>query len=211
VSDLVDEVEALLRAVERELRGFGRLSFLTCEVLRSHEGLHGLEPCLRFLGCTVFAADPDEPPVSRRYRVQMCRLMLLSLAAHTTTPRWSCFQLEQMFEASLQIPGAELSDLVQAQFALLAETPGPTSTEHASFLRELGHQVAGKRRLGHADDDFVWIAVRLEDAMFPATEAQAYFATHALPRRLRSATREVILRTVVSPLLADEVARALDD
>ncbi len=202
-------IDLRLAAIERELRASGTLSFATCEALRRDDGLYGLEGCLSFLRCTVFATDPDAPPIPRRRRVQASRLMLLSIGAHTGTPRWTRFQIEQMFEAALQMPGAELSDLVQAQFALLAETPGEPTRAQANFLRELGIQITGKRRRGHPSDDFVWIAVRLSDTTFPATEAQAYFATHALPRRLRRASAELILQIVVSPLLAEEVAAAL--
>lgn len=199
----------VLGAVEHELRTTGRLSFATCEVLRRDEDLCGLEGCLTFLHCTMFATDPETPPIARRRRVQACRLMLLSLGAHTETPRWTSFSIEQMFEAALQIPGAELSDLVQAEFALLAETRGAVSRSQANFIQELGRHVVDRRRRGHAADDFVWIAVRLADEAFPPTEAQAYLATHALPRKLRTATREIILRTVLSSPIAEEVAAAL--
>jgi hypothetical protein len=201
-------VDVTLAALEAELRATGTLSFATCEALRTHDGLHGLEGCLAFLRCTVFASDPDAPPISRRRRLAVCRLMLLSLAAHTDVPRWTSFQVEQMFEAAMQIAGAELSDLVQAQFALLAETKAAPSRAQADFIGVFGRQVAGMRRRGYPADDFMWIAVRICDIAFPATEAQAYLAAHVLPRRLRRTTREVILR-IVSPLLADEVARTL--
>ena len=61
-----ERIEADLRAVENELRVDGRLSFATCEALRSDTRFAGLEPALRFLRCTVFAADPDTPPVPRK-------------------------------------------------------------------------------------------------------------------------------------------------
>lgn len=204
-------VDEVLATLERELRASGRLSFATCEELRRDPDLDGLEAVLAFLRCTVFATHPDTPPVARRRRVQASRLMLISLSAHTETPRWTVFQLEQLVEAAMAVPGAELSDLVQAQFALLAETRGPTTAAQASYLRELAEQVAVKQRAGRRADDFVWIAVRLHDPVLPVSEAQAYFATHALPRRLRNATREVLLRTLQASPFADEVARTLAD
>ncbi|MBA3499557.1 MAG: hypothetical protein H0T65_04235, partial [Deltaproteobacteria bacterium] len=175
-----ERIEADLRAVEYELRADGRLAFATCEALRSDARFAGLEPALRFLRCTVFAADPDTPALPRRRRVQACRLMLLSLGAHTPAPRWTVLEIEQLVESAMAIAGAELSDLAQAQFALLGETTANITAAQESFLRELGRQIADKRRLGHSAEDFVWIAVRLADPL-PTTSAQAFFAAHTLP------------------------------
>jgi hypothetical protein len=183
-----DRIEDDLRAVEYELRADGRLAFATCEALRSDPRFAGLEPALRFLRCTVFAADPDTPALPRRRRVQACRLMLLSLGAHTPSPRWTVIEIEQLVESAMVIPGAELSDLAQAQFALLGETSGPITAAQESFLRELGRQIADKRRLGHSAEDFVWIAVRLADPVATTTSAQAFFAAHTLPPKLRQQT-----------------------
>jgi hypothetical protein len=183
-------IEADLRAVEYELRADGRLAFATCEALRADPRFAGLESCLRFLWCAVFAADPATPPVPRRRRVQACRLMLIALGAHTAAPRWTVLQIEQLVEAALAIPGAELSDLAQAQFALLGETREPITEGQQAFLRELGRQIADKRRLGHSAEDFVWIAVRLADPILPPTSAQSHWTVivaakpctpHAMP------------------------------
>ncbi len=175
-----ERIEGDLRAVEHELRVDGRLSFATCEVLRCDPRLVGLESCLRFLRCTVFAPTPDLPPLPRRRRVQACRLMLVALGAHTARPRWTVLEIEQLVEGAMQLPGAELSDLAQAQFALLGETTDPITPAQESFLEELGRQIGDKRRLGHSADDFVWIAVRLADPVLPHTSAQAFFAARAL-------------------------------
>jgi hypothetical protein len=183
-----ERIEADLRAVEHELRADGRLSFATCEALRSDARFAGLESVLRVLRCTVFAADPATPPVPRRRRVQACRLMLLSFGAHTPAPRWTALELEQLVEAAMQVPGAELSDLAQAQFALLGETTEPITPTQENFLTELGRQIADKRRLGHSADDFVWIAVRLADPL-PTTSAQTFFAARTLPPKLQRLQR----------------------
>jgi hypothetical protein len=179
-----DRIEADLRAVENELRADGRLAFATCEALRSDPRFAGLESCLRFLRCAVFAVDPDSPEIPRRRRVQACRLMLLSLGAHTPSPRWTALQIEQLVEGAMQIPGAELSDLAQAQFTLLGETTAPITVGQKLFLEELGRQIAGKRRLGHSADDFIWIAVRLADPVATTTSAQVFFAARTLPKSL---------------------------
>jgi hypothetical protein len=177
---MCSDVDADLVAVENELRADGRLTFATCEALRSDARFRGLESCLRILRCTVFAVDPDHPPIPRRRRVQACRLMLLTLGAHTTSPRWTTLQIEQLVEAAMQIPGAELSDLAQAQFALLGETSEVTAAQTA-FIEELGHQIAAKKRLGYATEDFVWMAVRLADGL-PHTRAQKLFAKYTLTK-----------------------------
>lgn len=182
MTDGDEQIEADLRAVENELRADGRLSSATCEALRVDRRFAGLESCLRFLWCTVFAPDPDGPPVPRRRRVQACRLMLVALRAHTSTPRWTRLQIEQLVEAALAVPGAELSDLAQAQFALLGETAEP-SVAQQRFLREVAQEIAYKRRLGHRADDFIYIAVRLADPMLPPTRAQIFFAKQIAPPR----------------------------
>lgn len=204
-----DELDELLAALEREVRASGRLAFATCELLRDDPRLEGFEPCLAFLRCTVFASPPDAPAIARRHRIQMGRLMLLALEAHTPAPAWTAYQLEQVIAAALAVPGAELGDLVHALFALLAECTGAATPAQTAFIRALAEHVHAARRRGHRADDFVWIAVRLADPVLPVTEAQAYLAMHALPRRLRGATRELILRAVQCSPLADEVARTL--
>lgn len=176
-----DRIDADLRAVEHELRADGRLSFATCEALRADPRFAGLESCLRFLWCTVFAPDPSTRPVPRRRRVQACRLMLIALGAHTGDPRWTALQLEQLVEAALAVPGAELSDLAHAQFALLGETREPVTAAQQAFLAELARHIAYKSRLGHSAEDLIWIAVRLADPVRPPTNAQAYFAARTLP------------------------------
>jgi hypothetical protein len=208
--EIDDDVDSLLGSLERELRATGTLSFATCEALRTDRRLCGLEFCLAFLRVTVFAGESNLQPIGRRRRVQVCRLLLLAIAAHTDSPRWSGFQVEQMFEAALSIPGAELSDLVQALFALLVDSRGTATAAQARFIREVGAHVTGKRRQGHSADDFVWIAVRLADPLFPATEAQAFLAAHVLPRRLRVTVRDTITRCLRASALADEVAHILD-
>jgi len=179
-------IEQDLLAVENELRIDGRLSFATCEALRNDARFAGLESALRFLRCTVFTADPDTPPLPRRRRALACRLMLLSLGAHTPRPEWTALQIEQLVESAMAIPGAQLSDLAQAQFALLGETTAAITPAQENFLSELGRQIADKRRLGHDAADFVWIAVRLRDPVAPTTSAQTYFASQTLPPALRS-------------------------
>jgi hypothetical protein len=172
----LDAVDELLAELECELREAGQLAFATCERLRRDERLAGLESCVRFLRFTVFATDPDAPPLLRRHRIHACRLMLLSLGGHTETPRWTAFQLEQMVESALQLPGAELSDLVQAQFALLAETPGETTRAQQNFIQALAEQIDGARSRGLRTDDLVWISVRLGDPVWPVTAAQTLLA-----------------------------------
>lgn len=201
--------DALMARLEAELRASGRLSFATCETLRRDDRLAGFEPCLAFLRCTVFAADPRTPPIARRRRIQVCRLALLSLGAHTEAPRWSGFVLEQMVEAALQTPGAELGDLVHALFALLGDTLGPPGAAQARFVRELARQIDLQRRGGRTAEDLVWIAVRLADPVLPVTEAQAYLASQVLPRRLRRASAPVILRLLEASPLVEEVERTL--
>jgi hypothetical protein len=180
-----DRIDADLLAVENELRHDGQLAFATTEALRADDRFIGLESCLRVLRCTVFAADPDLPPVPRRRRVQACRLMLIALGGHTLSPRWTATQIEQVVEAAMAVPGAELSDLVQAQFALLGDHAEPPTIGQIKFLEELARQIADKRRLGHSADDFVWIAVRLMDPVARTTKAQQWFASHTLPPELR--------------------------
>jgi hypothetical protein len=182
-----DGIDDDIAALEAELREHGQLAFATCEALRTDDRFVGLESCLRFLRCTVFAADPDAAAVPRRRRVHACRLMLLSLGAHTPSPRWTALQLEQLVESAMAVPGAELSDLVQAQFALLGETAGAATLAQVTFMRELERQIAGKKKLGHSAEDFIWLVVRLADPVVPHTQAQEVFARITVPRIPRDA------------------------
>ena len=202
-------IAGLLSALELELRTAGQLAFATCESLREDRSLRGLEGCLAFLRCTTFAVDLDVPAIARRTRVQACRLLLLSVAAHTEAPRWTWFRLEHLFETAMQIPGAELSDVVHALFALLAETTGPTTTSQTCFIREVADHVAERRDRGQSVADFVWIAVRLSDPLLAVTESQAYLAALALPQTLRDQARRVILESVHSRPLVDELIQLL--
>ena len=191
-----DALDGLFAALERELRAAGRLSFATCELLRRDDRLAGFEACVAVLGAVSFAPDPDGEPPARRSRVRMCRLLLLALGAHTDAPCTTPLQLERALEAAQQVPGAELSDVVHALFALLAETTGPISELQTRFIDELAASVAAKRRAGHTVEDFVWIAVRLADPILPITDAQAYLASQTLPRGLHHHARAGLLRTV---------------
>ena len=191
-----DALDSMFAALERELRAHGRLSFATCELLRRDDRLTGFEACLAILGCASFAPDPGGAPIARRDRVRMARLLLLALGANTDAPCTTSLQLERALEAALQMPGAELSDVVHALFALLAETTGPISEAQTRFIDELAASITAKRRAGHTVEDFVWIAVRLADPVLPITDAQAYLASQTLPRGLHHHARAGLLRTL---------------
>lgn len=178
--------DAVLRYVEHELRQRGRLSFETCEAMRVDPRLHGLEGCLAFLGAVVFAPSDQAPALPRRARIRACRLMLLSLGAHTATPRWPPARLELLFETALQLPGADLADVVHAQFSLFGETQLPATHAQRQLIDELGALVAGARRRGHSGEDLMWLALRVADPLRPVTPAQRAFADRVLPRRHRS-------------------------
>lgn len=204
-------LDALLTELELELRAEGRLSFETCDRLRVDPRIRGLEGCLAFLRCITFAADPGIPAIPRWHRMHACRLLLLSLGAHTTAPRWAGGRVEQMLETAMQVPGAELSDIVQALFALLGELTGTTTKSQAGFVREVAAQVVDRRDRGQSAADFVWIAVRLSDPVLAVTESQAYLAALALPQTMRDRARELILGRVHSPQLLAELMQLLPE
>jgi hypothetical protein len=174
-----DDVGQLLAAFEYELRATGRLSFATSEAFRRDPRLVGFDACMRFLRFPLFATSPTTPPLARRHRVHVCRLMLLSLGAHTDVPRWTAFELEQLFEAAMMTPGGELADVVEAEFALLAEPAGLPSAQKM-FIRALVGEAAGRHARGLPAEDLVWIAVRVADPIWPVTEAQGFLAQQAL-------------------------------
>ena len=171
------ELDAVFAWLEHELRAHGRLAFETVEAARVDRRLEGFESCLALLGAAVFAPDPDGPLAARRHRIAACRLLLLALAAHTDAPRFTTLQLEQLVEAVIAIPGAQLGDIALALFALLGESRGECTPLQIALIDELDSLLVARNvRV----DDYVWIALRVADPSLPVTAAQAYFARRAM-------------------------------
>jgi hypothetical protein len=205
-------VDPILLSAERELRATGAISDATCRAFAASddETRQGFEPSFAFLGCPSGAVSSDEGPVPAPRRIAAVRLMMLRLAAHTSTPRWSSQVLEDLVEAALRPPGAAIGDVVQALFGLLAEASELSDTL-AHFIREVGIHVVGKQRRRYAGEDFSWLATAIVDSSAKLNAAQSYLAAYTLPASLTAQCLEPMLKALHSTRFEEEVKRDLGE
>lgn len=205
-------MNTIITSAERELRTAGTLSDATCRSFAAADDQvrRGFEACFAFLGCAVGDAPRSDPPVAVDSRIMAIRLMMLRLRVHTDDPRWSSQLLERLIEAALQPPGAELSDIVQALFSLLAEAPPGLSDTQANLIRDIGVHVVGKQRRRYAVEHLDWFAELLVDQNTKPTAAQAYLAAYTLPPALASQCVEPILQALRTTRFEDEVKQLLE-
>jgi hypothetical protein len=204
-------MNTIITTAEHELRTTGTLSGTTCHAFTAADDQmrRGFEPCFAFLGCPVTNAPSSDAPLPVDCRVTAIRLMMLRLRMHTSDPSWSSQILEQLIDAALQPPGAQLSDIVRAVFALLAEAPPGLSDTQANLIREIGIHVVGKQRRRYSVEDFSWFVEMLVDQSGKPTAAQAYLAAYTLPPALASRCIDSILEALHSTRFEDEVRREL--
>jgi hypothetical protein len=206
-------IDEILSHAEDDLRHSGTVSSATCQAfLHSRKAMRrGLEAVFTFLGCSNDDTAPGKKAVSQTQRIRAIRLMLLKLRAHTQSPQWSSLILETMFEAALQSLGAQIGDIVQALFGVLAESSGGLSEIQTHFIREIGIQVVGRHRREYASQDFSWLASAVMNPNADLTAAQAYLAAYVLPPSLVPECRKAILAALQSTQFVDEVAQLLQD
>jgi hypothetical protein len=205
-------MDTIITSAEHELRTTGALSDTTCSSFASadEQARRGFEACFAFLGCPVTRALHSDVPAPVDRRVSAIRLMMLRLRAHTSDPRWSSQVLEQFMDAALQPAGAQLSDIVRALFALLAEAPPGLSDTQANLIREICIHVVGKQRRRYSAEDFSWFADMLVDPSTKPTAAQAYLAAYTLPPSLALQCRDSILQALHLTRFEDEVKQELE-
>jgi hypothetical protein len=205
-------MNTIITSAERELRASGTLSDTTCLSFASADehARRGFEACFAFLGCPETNAPSSHVAVPVDRRVTAIRLMMLRLGVHTNDPRWSSQLLERLLDAALQPPGAQLSDIVRALFALLAEAPPGLSDTQANLIREICIHVVGKQRRRYAAEDFSWFADMLVDQSTKPTAAQAYLAAYSLPPSLALQCRDSILQALHLTRFKDEVKQELE-
>jgi hypothetical protein len=136
--------------------------------------------------------------------------MMLKLSAHTDEPRWSSRVLDELFEAARQPVGSTIGDIVRGLFAVLAESPAGLSDTQATFIREVGIYVVGRRRREYAAEDFSWLADAFTDTNATVNAAQAYLAVYTLPPSLAPRCGDSILRALHLTKYEDEARRELD-
>lgn len=205
-------MSTIITSAEHELRTTGTLSDTTCHAFTTADDQvrRGFAACLAFLGCPVTNAPSSDASVPVDCRVTAIRLMMLRLRMHTSDPRWSSQILERLIDAALQPPGAQLSDIVRALFALLAEAPPGLSDTQANLIREIGIHVVGRQRYRYAAENFSWLAEMLADQSRKPTAAQAYLAAYTLPPALASQCIDPIIQALHSTRFEEEVKQQLD-
>lgn len=203
----------IILSAEHELRTTGVLSDATCRTFAQADDAskRGFEASFAFLGCSNGAAADQGEAVPAERRIAAIRLMMFQLAAHTDDPRWSSRMLEDMVDAALKPPGAAVSDVVRALFAVLAECPLELSDTQANFIREVGIHVVRKLRRAPPSEDFSWLAAVLADPNAGTNAAQAYLAAYTLPVSFVSRCRERILRALHSTRFEEDVKLELAD
>jgi hypothetical protein len=204
-------VNTILLSAERELRATGTLSEATCLAFAAADEAtrRGFVASFAFLGCPTSAAPTEDGPVPPSDRIAAIRLMMLRLSAHTGVPRWSSLVLENLVEAALRPSGAAIGDVVQALFAILAESPPGLSDTQANFIREVAIHVVGKQRRAYAAEDFSWLAAVVRDPTAKISAAQAYLAAYTLPVPLTPQCLGSILQALHSTRFEEEVRRDL--
>ena len=205
-------MNTIITSAEHELRTTGTLGDTTCRSFASadEQARRGFEACFAFLGCPVPRAPHSDVPVPVDRRLTAIRLMMLRLRVHTSDPRWSSQVLEQFIDAALQPAGAQLSDIVRALFALLAEAPPGLSDTQANLIREICIHVVGKQRRRYSAEDFSWFADLLVDQSTRPTAAQAYLAAYTLPPSLALQCRDSILQALHLTRFEEEVKREFE-
>jgi hypothetical protein len=205
-------MNTIITSAEHELRATGKLSDTTCRSFTTadDQARSGFEACFAFLGCPISNAPSSDTLVPPDRRVTAIRLMMLRFGIHTSDPRWSSQMLEQLMDAALQPPGAQLSDIVQAVFALLADAPPGLSDTQANLIREISIHVVGRQRRRYAAEDFSWFAELLVAESSKPTAAQAYLAAYTLPPALASQCIEPILQALQSTRFAEDVKHELE-
>jgi hypothetical protein len=207
------DIESVLRSAERELRASGAVGEPTCRAFEEANAAdrHGLEPAFAFLGCVGRTGEAGRDPVPTARRVEAVRLMLLKLSAQTESPRWSSYLLDQLFEAAMRPPGAEIGDIVRALFDLLGEHAGDLTKAQANLIRDVGVRIIGLHRRAYAAQDFSWLARAVLEVSPGVTPAQAYLTAAVLPPAFIPQSRDAIMLPLRGTEFADQVARNLAD
>jgi len=158
--------ETFLERLEADLRARGGASQNVC---REFGSLGDTSPVpvsvLTFVGCKdqPGAQQSVTAKVPRPCRLWVARLMWLRLGAHTATPAWSSFVLEQMFANTMMVPGGEIGDAIVALHEILREHTEALGETTANLIRETVVGTFTQHRTSYDASDFSGLTGELAD------------------------------------------------
>jgi hypothetical protein len=206
---------AYLQQLETALEGGGKnLTEPLCEEFSSLPLQDQVEFARAFIftGCKdIIPPELPEGIVTRQeQRIQAARLMLLFLYASTDEPRWSSWLLDRMWEAVLETPDGQFSDLFQALSRLWKENDHGLTQIRTNFVLDITQrgrlEALPKYKKAYAADRFDWM---LHGEL---TAAQAYLYVYSAPRRFLTAQLGIaILRALVGTVFWKEAVPLVGD
>ena len=153
-------------------------------------------------------------PNSAEQRVTQARALLSQFSASGPPgrsggwmPAWSSAALEETVSKVLNAPAARTSDLFQALWALLAESGAALTSPMANFLRDVVVVCFTQYRSKYELDDFGWMASSTPGC----SEAQAFFALHALPDTLLRGCQDAVLLALHNSTYLAEAEKMLSE
>lgn len=187
-----------LKRVEDSLLASRVINVQLCEEFKelSPENQVAFANAIAFAGCKTITNSLSDAAsaVSEADRIHASRFLLLRLYTDTANPRWSSWVLEKMWEAVMNVPGSNVTDLFKASLELLAAFACPLTETLANFSKEVVINAFTKYRAAYQAADFGWIE---EKANHGLSSAQAYLTMYAIPPRYMTAqVRVAILKAL---------------
>jgi hypothetical protein len=204
-----------LQRLETALQGGGKnLTEPLCEEFSSLplQDQVAFARAMIFTGCKDIISPqlPEGIVTHQEQRILAARLMLLSLYAATDEPRWSSWLLDHMWEAVLETPDGQFSDLFQALSLLWKEIDHGLTQIRANFVLDITHhgrlEALPKYKEAYAAEHFDWM---LHGEL---TTAQAYLFVYSAPRTFLTAQLGIaILRALVGTIFWKEAVPLVRD
>lgn len=139
-------------------------------------------------------------------RANEARALLLRFTAHTSLtpptewlPAWSSATLEQAIAQIVSAPGGRMYHLLRGFWDLLSQTSASLSDAMEHFIKDIVVTAFTFYRSKYDGENFDWMVAFVNSG---CTQAQAWYAMHALPEPWLESCRDRILSTLsTSPLL----------
>lgn len=205
------DTEEILRRVEHEVTGTGRVSEPTCQDLAqlAPEVRATFDQALRFLGCPAPSTPDSQASASPGDRVRASRLMLLRLFRETGEPAWSSWLLERLLQAVSDTPGGTVSDLLSALHMILGERNVALSETVKNLIRDVVVLSVSHSRGAYEAGGFPELLRRTTDNL---TAAQAYLAFLAIPpTMIENSCAAAILRALEGTPDISEVRETFEE
>jgi hypothetical protein len=123
------------------------------------------------------------------------RLQFKKFELETSDPKWSSYALDRFLEKVMSAPGGSIQDVYQELDRVLETYSVELTKSVAAFIKDL--VILGFTRHRQSYGSVNWKEV-VEGLGRKPTQAQLYFALHAIPPRF------------VTPSLGDAIARGLE-